>query len=69
MNVALLKKLGSTLYVQVLIGIAAGILVGHFAPQIGVDMKPLGDIFIKIDPDVVGADHFCIGRGRHRAHG
>jgi aerobic C4-dicarboxylate transport protein len=48
MNAALLKKLGSTLYVQVLIGIGAGILVGHFAPQIGVEMKPLGDIFIKL---------------------
>jgi aerobic C4-dicarboxylate transport protein len=48
MNAALLKKLGSTLYVQVLIGIAVGVLVGHFAPHIGVEMKPLGDIFIKL---------------------
>ncbi|MEX3898939.1 hypothetical protein [Paraburkholderia sp. BR10954] len=31
------------LYVQVLIGLAAGILVGHFAPVFGVQMKPLGD--------------------------
>jgi aerobic C4-dicarboxylate transport protein len=34
------------LYVQVLIGIALGILLGHFWPTAGADMKPLGDGFI-----------------------
>jgi aerobic C4-dicarboxylate transport protein len=43
-----LRKLLSKLYVQVLIGIVAGILVGHFYPDIGADMKPLGDLFIKL---------------------
>ena len=32
------------LYVQVLIGLAAGILVGHFAPAFGVQMKVLAVI-------------------------
>ncbi|MCK1512484.1 dicarboxylate/amino acid:cation symporter [Bradyrhizobium sp. 190] len=35
------------LYVQVLAAITAGILLGHFHPQLGEQMKPLGDAFIK----------------------
>lgn len=38
----------SKLYVQVLIGIAAGIILGHFAPDLGAQLKPLGDLFIKL---------------------
>src|SRR3954465_4789773 len=41
---ALLKSL----YVQVLIGIAAGILLGFVAPETGAAMRPLGDGFIKL---------------------
>jgi aerobic C4-dicarboxylate transport protein len=36
------------LYVQVLAAIAAGVLVGHFAPATGEALKPLGDMFIKL---------------------
>ncbi|TPP11892.1 dicarboxylate/amino acid:cation symporter [Rhizobium glycinendophyticum] len=36
------------LYVQVLAAIAAGILLGHFYPEIGAQLKPLGDAFIKL---------------------
>ncbi len=36
------------LYVQVLIAIVAGILLGHFRPELGAEMKPLGDGFIKL---------------------
>ncbi|AKK19941.1 C4-dicarboxylate transporter DctA [Candidatus Liberibacter africanus] len=36
------------LYIQVIIAISAGIALGHFAPQIGAQMQPLSDIFIKI---------------------
>ncbi len=36
------------LYVQVLVAIAAGILVGHFFPEFGVSLKVLGDSFIKL---------------------
>ena len=35
------------LYVQVLTAIACGVLLGHFYPSIGEQMKPLGDAFIK----------------------
>jgi aerobic C4-dicarboxylate transport protein len=36
------------MYVQVLAAIAAGILLGHFYPQVGASMQPLGDAFIKL---------------------
>ena len=36
------------LYVQVLIAIVAGVLLGHFAPATGEALKPLGDGFIKL---------------------
>ena len=36
------------LYVQVLIAITAGALIGHFYPGFGESLKPLGDAFIKL---------------------
>lgn len=36
------------MYVQVLVAIAAGILLGHFYPQTGASLQPLGDAFIKL---------------------
>ncbi|ESZ75471.1 C4-dicarboxylate ABC transporter [Mesorhizobium sp. L103C105A0] len=36
------------LYVQVLTAIAAGVLLGHFYPELGASLKPLGDAFIKL---------------------
>lgn len=36
------------LYFQVVVAIIAGILLGHFNPSLGADMKPLGDAFIKL---------------------
>ncbi len=36
------------LYVQVLIAIALGVTIGHFWPQTGEALKPLGDAFIKL---------------------
>lgn len=36
------------LYIQVLIAIFIGIMLGHFAPHLGESMKPLGDAFIKL---------------------
>jgi len=40
--------LHARLYVQVLAAIAAGVLLGHFAPALGAAMKPIGDAFIKL---------------------
>src|SRR6476659_1335162 len=36
------------LYIQVLIAIAIGILIGHFYPDLGKALKPLGDGFIAL---------------------
>jgi len=36
------------LYVQVLVAITAGILLGHFFPATGEALKPVGDMFIKL---------------------
>ena len=36
------------LYLQVLIAIAAGAVIGHFWPDLGTALKPLGDGFIKL---------------------
>jgi len=36
------------LYLQVLLAIVAGVLLGHFAPATGEAMKPIGDAFIKL---------------------
>ena len=36
------------LYLQVLVAIVAGVLLGHFQPDLGASMKPLGDGFIKL---------------------
>jgi len=38
----------SHLYVQVLAAIVAGVLLGHFWPAVGTELKPLGDGFIKL---------------------
>ena len=38
----------ASLYVQVLVAIAAGVALGHFAPATGAALKPLGDAFIKL---------------------
>ncbi|HEX7857544.1 MAG TPA: dicarboxylate/amino acid:cation symporter [Sphingobium sp.] len=42
------KRWYSHLYIQVLIAITGGVLIGHFAPQTGEALKPLGDAFIKL---------------------
>ena len=36
------------LYVQVIFAIIVGILLGHFFPEFGESLKPLGDAFIKL---------------------
>ena len=36
------------LWIQVLIAMALGILTGHFLPDLGIKLQPLGDGFIKL---------------------
>ncbi|WP_322978357.1 dicarboxylate/amino acid:cation symporter [Pseudomonas sp. C11] len=47
------------LYVQVLFAIAVGILLGHFSPETGVALKPLGDGFVKLIKMVIAPIIFC----------
>jgi aerobic C4-dicarboxylate transport protein len=47
------------LYVQVLIAIALGVALGVFYPGNAVDMKPLGDGFIKLIKMIIAPVIFC----------
>jgi len=47
------------LYVQVLIAIAIGIVLGYFYPSFAVQLKPLGDGFIKLIKMMIGPIIFC----------
>lgn len=53
------KPFYTILYVQVLAAIVAGVLLGHFAPQVAVTLKPLGDLFIKLVRMIIGPVIFC----------
>jgi aerobic C4-dicarboxylate transport protein len=47
------------LYFQVLTAIVLGVLLGHFYPQLGEQMKPLGDGFIKLIKMLIAPIIFC----------
>ena len=47
------------LYVQVLIAIALGVLVGWLWPAVGVQLKPLGDLFIALMRMLIAPIIFC----------
>ncbi|ACT11145.1 dicarboxylate/amino acid:cation symporter [Pectobacterium aroidearum] len=48
-----------SLYFQVLAAITIGILLGHFYPQLGEQMKPLGDGFVKLIKMIIAPVIFC----------
>ena len=47
------------LYIQVLIAIALGIVIGHFFPDTGKALKPLGDGFIALIKMMIAPVIFC----------
>ncbi|MBV9250386.1 MAG: dicarboxylate/amino acid:cation symporter [Acetobacteraceae bacterium] len=49
----------SVLYIQVLIAIAIGIVIGYLAPNAGVALKPLGDGFIALIRMMIAPVIFC----------
>jgi aerobic C4-dicarboxylate transport protein len=53
------KPFYAVLYVQVLAAIAVAIVLGHFWPTIAVEMRPLGDGFIKLIKMVIALVIFC----------
>jgi len=48
-----------SLYAQVITAIVVGVLVGHFFPQTGEALKPLGDGFIKLVKMIIAPIIFC----------
>ncbi|NWF46431.1 dicarboxylate/amino acid:cation symporter [Hydrogenophaga sp. D2P1] len=53
------KPLYKSLYVQVLFAVTVGVLLGHFYPELGAKMKPLGDAFIKLIKMIIAPIIFC----------
>ncbi|VVP93304.1 C4-dicarboxylate transport protein 2 [Pseudomonas fluorescens] len=53
------QPLYKSLYIQVLVAITVGILLGHFYPETGVALKPLGDGFVKLIKMVIAPIIFC----------
>jgi aerobic C4-dicarboxylate transport protein len=51
--------MSSTLWVQVLVAMAIGILLGIFRPDIGARMQPLGDAFVKAIRMLIAPIIFC----------
>ena len=48
-----------SLYAQVITAIIVGVVIGHFYPQTGEAMKPLGDGFIKLIKMIIAPIIFC----------
>src|SRR5262249_28517192 len=53
------RPLYRSLYIQVLFAVVIGVLLGHFDPQVGAAMKPLGDGFIKLIKMMIAPIIFC----------
>jgi aerobic C4-dicarboxylate transport protein len=53
------KPIYKHLYAQVLFAIFCGVVVGHFYPETGAAMKPLGDAFIKLIKMMIAPIIFC----------
>jgi aerobic C4-dicarboxylate transport protein len=47
------------LYVQVILAIILGVIIGYVDPQLGVQLKPLGDGFIALIRMMIGPVIFC----------
>ena len=53
------KPFYRSLYFQVITAIVIGVILGHFWPQVGESMKPLGDGFIKLIKMIIAPIIFC----------
>ncbi|MFS0717912.1 C4-dicarboxylate transporter DctA [Arthrobacter sp. 1P04PC] len=54
-----IKSILGHLYVQVLIGVALGVLVGSLWPDLGAGLKPIGDGFVKLVKFMIAPIVFC----------
>ena len=55
----LIRKALKLLYVQVLIGVVLGILVGYLFPVFGANLKVLGDLFVRLVKMMIAPVVFC----------
>ncbi len=53
------KPFYKTLYFQVIVAIVLGVMLGHFMPELGAKLKPLGDGFIKLVKMMIAPIIFC----------
>ncbi|MGZ5132957.1 MAG: cation:dicarboxylate symporter family transporter, partial [Caldimonas sp.] len=53
------RPIWQSLYAQVITAIVIGVILGHFWPQAGEAMKPLGDGFIKLIKMIIAPIIFC----------
>jgi aerobic C4-dicarboxylate transport protein len=53
------RALFKSLYFQVIVAIVMGVALGHFYPESGAAMKPLGDGFIKLIKMIIAPIIFC----------
>jgi aerobic C4-dicarboxylate transport protein len=53
------KAVFKSLYFQVIVAIIIGVALGHFYPETGAAMKPLGDGFIKLIKMIIAPIIFC----------
>lgn len=58
-DVHMKKNIFKSLYFQVLMAITLGVLLGHFYPDLGTQMKPLGDGFVKLIKMIIAPVIFC----------
>src|SRR5437868_4515218 len=58
-NAEVRKPFYRIIYVQVLIGLMLGVLTGHFWPEFGAALKPLGDGFVKLVKMMIAPIVFC----------
>src|SRR5579872_6534908 len=59
LRIALVRPFYLQLWFQVLVGMAAGVALGHFFPDTGARMEPLGDAFIKAIRVLIAPIIFC----------
>lgn len=53
------RRILAGLYAQVLLAIGVGVVIGHFWPTFGAELKPLGDGFVKLVKMVIAPIIFC----------
>jgi len=53
------KKIYHSLYIQVLVGLVLGILVGYLWPEVGASLKVFGDGFIRLVKMMIAPIVFC----------